>query len=110
MNGEGAEAFAAHEGGRVGGDEGAVFVAAGRHGDDELAAEGVVVMLVGTGEGAELDDGGEVTGAVFYFGIVVLDVGREIDVDFGVGPGDDIEALAVGEMSVAVRAGVYSWT
>jgi hypothetical protein len=96
LNGEGAEAFATHDGGSVGGDEGAVFVAAGGDGDDELAAEGVVVMLVGTGERAELDDGSEVAGSVLYLGIVVLDVGREVDIDFRVGPGDEVEAFAVG--------------
>ena len=54
-------------------------------------------MLVGAGEGAELDDEGEVAGAVDDFGIVVLDVRGKVDVDFGVGPGDEVEALAVGE-------------
>jgi hypothetical protein len=63
--------------GRDGGDEGAVLVAAGGDGDGDLAAEGVVVMLVGAGEGTVLDDGGEVAGAVFDFGIVVLDEGGE---------------------------------
>ena len=96
LNGEGAEAFATHDGGRDGGDEGAVLIAAGGDGDGDLAAEGVVVMFVGAGEGAELDARGEVAGAIFYFGIVVLDVGREVDVDFSVGPGDEVEALAVG--------------
>ena len=96
LNGDRSEAFAAHDGGRDGGDEGAVLVAAGGIGDGYLAAEGVVVMLVGAGEGAVFDDGGEVARAIFYFGIVVLDVGREIDVDFDVGEGDEVEALAVG--------------
>jgi hypothetical protein len=95
LDGEGAEAFAAHEGRRDGGDEGAVFVAAGGEGEDCLAAEGVVVLLVGAGEGAELDGGGEVPGAVFDFGVVVVDVGGEIDIDFGVGEGDEVEALGV---------------
>ncbi len=92
---KGPEAFATHDGGSVGGNEGSGFVAAGGDGDDELAAERVVVMLVGAGEGAELDDSGEVAGSVLYFGSVVLDVGRKVDVDFGVGPGDEVEALAV---------------
>jgi len=97
LDGEGAEAFASHDGGDDGGDEGSVFVAAGGDGELDLAAERVVVFLVGAGEGAELDDGVEVTGAVFDLGVVVLDVGGKVDVDFGVGEGDELEAVAVVE-------------